>query len=161
MHWGVAFHKNRGKRLLLWCLFHPLPNNPKAPNFSVYCVFFHRLEAPQSILHQPDFWQFSFFKCKCYIWKRLESSLLPESLFLSPLSAELLLLAATHFSILLYWRDSRLSPLLSVCLFLKSQLTFGACSLAMWGSLCHPSTKHCRTIPTQHTDVHENDNNED
>lgn len=41
-----------GKRLLLRCLFHPLPNNPRALNFQL-AEFFHRLEAPQSILHRP------------------------------------------------------------------------------------------------------------
>lgn len=33
----------------------------------------------------PAFWQLSCSACKCYIWKRQESSLLPESLLLSPL----------------------------------------------------------------------------
>lgn len=131
-----------GKGLLLWCLFHPLPNNPQAPNFQSIAFFVGWKHHKASFISLA-FWQFSFSKCKCYIWKRQESSLLPESLLLSPSSAELLLLATTHSNILLYWRDSRLSPhRLNVCLFLKSQLTSGARSLASVGHPAIPSAEH-------------------
>lgn len=147
MHWKTAFHK-RGKGLLLWCLFQPLPNNQKGPDFPS-TVFFIGWKHHKASFISLAFWQF-FSKCKCYIWKRQESSLLPESLLLSLSCAELLLLAATCSNITLYWRDSMLSPhLLNFCLFLKSQLTFGACSLMRVGHPAIPQPSICKIAPSQ------------
>lgn len=164
MHWRAAPQKERGQGFVLQCLFHPSPNNPKAPPFPSIACFICWKHHKASFISLA-LWQLSS-KCKCYIWKRQESSLLPESLLLSPvlfstpascgrsLRHNTLLKGFKAFS-----SAAERLPLLQASAHLESPLRSGAAG--------QPSAEQLRDTPlpstrrAADTDEHQNHNNAD
>lgn len=165
MCWRAASQKERGQGFVLQCLLHPSPNDPKAPPFPSIACFICWKHHKASFISLA-LWQFSFSKCKCYIWKRQESSLLPESLLLSPvlcstpascdhsLQHNTLLKGFEAFS-----SAAECLPQLQAPAHLESPLRSGAAG--------QPSAEQLRDIPlpgtrrAADTDEHQNDNNAD
>lgn len=164
MRWRAAFQKERGQGFILQCLLHPAPNNPKAPTFPSIACFICWKHHKASFISLA-FWQFSFSKCKCYIWKRQESSLLPESLLLSPVLCRTPTScnrSLRHTTLLKGFKAfssaAERLPLLQAAAHLESPLQSGAA--------CQPSAEQLRNAPlpstrTADTDEHQNDNSDD
>lgn len=159
-HWRPAFHKKRGRWLLLWCLFHPLPNNPKAHNFQ-RTAFFHRLEAPQSILHQPGLLAVLLLQMQML---HLEKAVILSPAWKPPFISILLRTPTSCNSSL--WHTTLLKRFKAFCSsaeclpLIKAQAHLWSSLTGQHRSPCPPSPSICNTTPSWTPRGAEHGNNE-